>query len=175
MEPSLKHGDILLIRKADFPVLRRFGIGSSSGPDKSTMAQDILDVGSKHSNNGGNDDDDDENVEDRISNLIMRNRRLREYEYQDHIARESASVWFRSPPWPIKGQIVTYRSPYQYPTELCIKRVVGVAGQIVSRECIRQSIAFFPAVAWLAHRFLATPTHSSLAFTKHYLCYIIIG
>ena len=150
MEPSLKHGDILLIRKADFPVLRRLGIGgNNSGPNnKSTMAQDIWDVGK----NNNNEDEDDENVEDRIANLVMRSRRLREYEYQDHIERESASIWFRSPPWPIKGQIVTYRSPYQYPTELCIKRVVGVAGQVVSIDFICQTpVSFQLQHTWLAH------------------------
>ena len=145
MEPSLKNGDILLVRKADFPGLRRFllGIigstGSRDGPNrkKSMMTQDIvLSVNKTYDSNKDNDDNNDdtnnnEKESDGTSNLVLRNRRLREYEYQDHVARESSSVWFRSPPWPMKGQIVTYRSPYQYPTELCIKRVVGVAGQVV--------------------------------------------
>lgn len=134
MEPTLKDGDILLMRKADFPVLRRWGIGTGrhDGPDKSTMRKDLLTVKKTYDSDG-----DDENENERISNLLMRSRRLREYEYQDHVARESSLVWFRSPPWPMKGQIVTYRSPYRYPTELCIKRVVGVAGQVVSIVTVR--------------------------------------
>ena len=124
MEPNLKHGGILLIRRADFPILRGFG----DGPDKRTIAKDILDI---------KETDDEHDTS--LSSLVMKSRRLRECEYQHHLARENSSVWFRCPPWPMRGQIVTYRSPYQYPTELCIKRVVGVAGQVVSMNSLQHT------------------------------------
>lgn len=108
MEPNLRDGDLLLIRKADFPVLRCF----SSNDEH----QHLL---------------DETNLND-VSGPLMRRRRLREYEYQHAMLKGDEGLWFRSPPWPQRGQVVTYRSPYKYPPEFCIKRVIGVAGQVVS-------------------------------------------
>ena len=53
---------------------------------------------------------------------------------QHHLARHDSTGWFRSPPWPMRGLIVTYRSPYQYPSELRVKRVVDVAGQAARKN-----------------------------------------
>ncbi|CAB9513557.1 Signal peptidase, peptidase S26 [Seminavis robusta] len=103
MEPNLKHGDILVIRKADFPLLRR-----QKGNVDESLLEDIH----------GEDDE-------------TKTRRVREYEFQHFMAKEDATVWARWPPWPLRGQIVTYRSPDVYPPHLVIKRVVGVAGQVV--------------------------------------------
>jgi signal peptidase I len=116
MEPTLKNGDILLIRKADFPILgrigRRLGVGYKSDIDES-----LLD---------NNDNADEE----------TKRRRLREYEFQHFASRENAGVWVRWPPSPVKGQIITYRSPDAYPPDLVIKRVIGVSGQVVSDDNI---------------------------------------
>ena len=112
MEPNLKNGDLLLIRKADFPILRWF-----SSSDKDEHAH-LLDE------SGLND----------VSGPMIRRRRLREYEYQHAMAKGDEGLWFRCPPWPQRGQVVTYRSPYKYPSELCVKRVIGVSGQVVRTE-----------------------------------------
>lgn len=127
MDPSLKNGDVLLIRKADFPVLRwnrNNDVNKSDFGDDDNNNNTSSSSSDQHHNGGGHDD---------VSGPMMRNRRLREYEYQHHLARHDSTVWFRCPPWPMRGQIVTYRSPYQYPSELCVKRVVGVAGQVVRK------------------------------------------
>lgn len=131
MEPSLKNGDILLIRRADFPAFRT-SIGFGGGGSESTRTTTTTTKSDKAAST--HDDSSDENDDDKIqsiSDLIRRSRQMREVEYQHHRARENSSVWFRCPPSPMKGQIVTYRSPYQYPTELCVKRVVGVEGQVI--------------------------------------------
>jgi len=136
MEPSLKDGDLLLIRKADFPVLRRLR-GNSTDHDLA-VAKERLDRSNQRDNDAVGDDINKDVTP--VCDLLRRSRRLREYEYQQHLARESAAVWIRSPPWPLKGQIVTYKSPNQFPTEVCVKRVVGLSGQVVSQE---PSMLFF--------------------------------
>jgi len=122
MEPTLKNGDILLIRKSDFPGLRRYWSAKNKNQDilMDGPGEDEDGVSKINSNNLGS-----------VSSAMMRSRILREYEYQQHLERHDSSVWIRCPPWPMRGQIVTYRSPYKYPPELCIKRVIGVAGQVV--------------------------------------------
>ena len=127
MEPSLKDGDILLIRKADFPIFRWYGPTHKKNSEDDNIFAKISNY----------DNDDGDNNLDDVSGPLMRSRRLREYEYQHHLAQHDAAVWWRCPPWPLRGQIVTYRSPYKYPPELCIKRVVGIAGQVVRNICIR--------------------------------------
>lgn len=112
MEPNLRDGDLLLIRKADFPIMRWFKFTNKDDENDHLL--------------------DDSDLDD-VSGPMMRRRRLREYEYQLVMRREDKGVWLRCPPWPQRGQVVTYRSPYKYPYELCVKRVIAVAGQVVSR------------------------------------------
>lgn len=112
MEPSLKNGDILLVRKADFPLWRRWLRSSPRTDDDSFWKEDPNDK----------------------SKPSMRDRRVREYEYQQSLERHRSGFPYVYPPTPLRGQIVSYRSPNNYPYELCIKRVIAVSGQVVATK-----------------------------------------
>lgn len=112
MEPTLQNGDVLLVRKADFPIVGRMGRRIGVRYNRSDVDESLL---------TNNDTLEEE----------TKKRRLREYEFQHFAARENAGVWARWPPSPARGQIITYRSPDAYPPDLVIKRVIGLAGQVV--------------------------------------------
>jgi signal peptidase I len=116
MEPTLQNGDILLIRKADFPIMGRVMMACNNS-------------NKTHDNNDNDNDVNDDKLEEET-----KKRRLRENEFQRFAARENQAVWVRWPPSPMRGQIITYKSPDAYPPDLVIKRVIGLAGQVVSDD-----------------------------------------
>lgn len=105
MEPTLQSGDLLLVRKADFPIWRRWS-GNSNNKKLDESFWDEKDA-------------------------AVRERRIRDYEFQQSLLQNNSAI-YQSPPTAIRGQIVSYLSPYKYPPEKCVKRVVAVAGQVVS-------------------------------------------
>ena len=121
MEPTLHDGDILLVRKADFPLLTtRMRVRDPHKVRDDTRSL----LKNPSGDNKLHHHDDDEEDE-------MQRRHVRELEYQHFMARENQGVWVRWPPTPVRGQIITYHSPDVYPPDLVIKRVIGVAGQVV--------------------------------------------
>ena len=106
MEPTFQSGDLLLVRKADFPLWRRW---VSKEVDDGFWKEDPSDT----------------------SVPSLRDRRIRDYEFQQSLVQNNRAI-YQSPPTAMRGQIVSYWSPYKYPPEKCVKRVVAVAGQVVS-------------------------------------------
>ncbi|GKZ00439.1 hypothetical protein MPSEU_000996500 [Mayamaea pseudoterrestris] len=102
MEPTLRDGDVLFIRKSDFGII----------PE--TLWNIIFDVSGNH----------DDQSKDRA--------RLIRYESLHGIGNEQHARVYSNPPVALNGQVVVYKDPDAgIPSKLCVKRLVGVGGQLV--------------------------------------------
>lgn len=118
MEPTLKSGDVILVRKSNwnplFPPPKEDGIGKSTEEGK--------DGGS--SKNG--------------ERFKRYRRRELDRQRMEQWERENCNVvippWaLQSPPVPVRGDIVVYKDPNYYNTSWNVKRVIGLGGQVVRR------------------------------------------
>lgn len=113
MEPTLKDGDVLLIRKSDMGVLPETIWAIVTGD---TM--------------GGNNVDADQ-------------ARILRQEQLQGIGGEHAGLSriYDRPPIALNGHAIVYKNPETaFPTQLCVKRVIGVGGQRVRAASSRQRI-----------------------------------
>lgn len=100
MEPSLRHGDVVLVRKCEPGILTDSLIRMFTG--------------------------DREDEEERA--------RLRRYERMGGDGMSTDNVGearlYQNPPTALSGHVVVYKNPEcGFPTELCVKRVIGLGGQ----------------------------------------------
>lgn len=131
MEPTLHHGDVILVRKADagfFPTLLAHAI-----------------FGNKSNDIDGNNDNDNEDAVSSSVLLAREQRRIRQYEMAIHHGgmqhqqgsssgsgggHSSSANWYENPPLVVSGQVVVLASPETaFPLEYIVKRVIGVGGQ----------------------------------------------
>jgi len=105
MTPTLKDGDVLLVRKADLGV----------------MIESMI-----HMITGGGDSRDEDTTE---------RARLVRYELLHGVSEHAPlSRLYECPPLALTGHVVVYKSPETaFPHELCVKRVVGLGGQWLRR------------------------------------------
>ena len=102
MEPTLRQGDIVLVRKSDLGVIPETIRGIVVGDDSS-----------------------DGSGSDRF--------RLQMYEARNGIGEHApVSRVYDNPPVALNGHVIVYKNPEQgIPSELCVKRAIGVGGQLV--------------------------------------------
>lgn len=111
MEPTLQEGDVVLIRKSDPGYFAHFMFGFPPLND------------------------------DTISTA-----RLRTVEKLQGTASVPSSppvlfsgLWYSCPPIALPGQVVVYQDPEVFPPNLCVKRVVGVSGQWMMTQTMKNS------------------------------------
>lgn len=52
---------------------------------------------------------------------------------RNHCSQMAPSWLVKKPPIPVTGNVIIYRDPHDYPSQLNIKRVIGLGGQVVRR------------------------------------------
>lgn len=133
MEPTLKDGDVVVVRKSDgiwqrwtrqWPKQQQQHIDHSTRDEVEENA--TIDTPSS----SFDDDDGDGNGDYRWA--IERGNVL-EYE-KDHCRSSPRTGWLRTPPVPTTGNIVVFQDPETYPSQWNIKRVIGLGGQVVCTE-----------------------------------------
>jgi signal peptidase I len=122
MEPTLRHGDVVLVRKADAGALLQAWNGfmssiSSSGARNGDAGLIKVNTDDAH------DDEDDE--EDRA--LAIRFQKLQGIQSHGNMGWLCTS----RPPLVLPGHVLIYQNPTTLQKEYHIKRVVGVGGQWV--------------------------------------------
>jgi len=123
MEPQLRHGDILLVRKAELGVLMDSMLGAIFGDD----------YWWKDSSNVSKQSSSSQSASYRQREMTER-ARLVGYEYANGVLDYApVSRFYECPPLALSGHVVVFRDPEAgvFPTKLCIKRVIGVGGQYV--------------------------------------------
>jgi len=117
MEPTLKHGDLLLIRKSDNPWWSQLTKIAKHNFKKYVLEKDNEDM----------DEEDSEPPE-----RILERRTLKDYERQHCSTAPSLQI---KPPLALSGDIVVYKDPQYFyhmnERRLSVKRVVGLGGQVV--------------------------------------------
>jgi signal peptidase I len=121
MEPTLRHGDVVLVRRADAGTLLQAWNGLVSSIGISPTGDEGLIKGRTEDA----DDDDDDDEEDRA--LAIRFQRLQGIQSHGHMGWLSTS----RPPLVLPGHVLVYQNPTNLQKEYHIKRVVGVGGQWV--------------------------------------------
>ncbi len=126
MEPTLRSGDVVLVRKINLPM----GGSYDSDSDSRSNNKINLPIGIHNfpPNDDGNFERDLEDAYGRRREELLRPRQTR---YQQ---QSSFSWWsWGSTPLVFPGQIIVFWSPSHF-QQLCIKRVIGVGGQFVSQQ-----------------------------------------
>lgn len=118
MEPTLKHGDLLLVRKSDNPWWSQLTKTAKHNIKKYVLQEkDVEDM----------DEEDSEPVE-----RILERRTLKDYERRHCQTMPSLQI---KPPLALSGDIVVYKDPQSFyhmnDRQLSVKRVVGLGGQVV--------------------------------------------
>lgn len=108
MEPSLRDGDILLVRKCDLGVV----------PE----AIKSLIVG------------------DAASSRNTERARLLRHELLYAMPENAVARLYECPPVALPGHIVVYKDPLVPFTQVCVKRVIGVGGQVLRSDRLRQHV-----------------------------------
>jgi hypothetical protein len=142
MDPTLKNGDIVLVRKADAGILLDTLLGSmwrlvvtpSSPEPVSTRRDDApgSSTGAGTANTNMVREDDTERA---------RTMRLEE---QVLCTPQYVAKLYARPPFALPGHVVIFQSPMTaFPSELCIKRVMAVGGQYITIDIATNSM-FLP-------------------------------
>ena len=117
MEPTLKDGDLLLVRKSDNPWWQQLTKLVKHNYKKYIMEKDVQDM----------DEEDPEPPE-----RILERRTLKDCERLHCSTAPSLQI---KPPLALSGDIVVYKDPqyfyYRNERRLSVKRVVGLGGQVV--------------------------------------------
>lgn len=123
MEPTLLHGDVVVVRKSD-GFWQKWTRNVAAGRGGRNGDEDG-DGGAGASAAPPDADADDE--------LWMAERRRAAQYERDHCGTGGArGLLLDRPPVPLRGTIVVFRDPQAYPSSWSIKRVVGLGGQRVS-------------------------------------------
>lgn len=116
MEPTLKDGDMILVRKADRGVLVESLVSLVGGRKKSTDPN--------KNNTAAHPAATDADTE--------RAQLLRSEVNRGLLRYSPVAKWYERPPAALTGHVVVYESPRTaFPTEMAVKRVVGLGGQYV--------------------------------------------
>ncbi|CAJ1947679.1 unnamed protein product [Cylindrotheca closterium] len=117
MEPTLRHGDLLLVRKSDNPWWSQLTKFVKYNFKKYVLEKEGEDL----------DEEDSEPPE-----RIVERRTLKDYERLHCATSPSLQI---KPPLALSGDIVVYKDPQYFfhmnERKLCVKRVVGLGGQVV--------------------------------------------
>ena len=116
MEPAVRKGDVLLVRKADFlpGLVSSFFIGSSND-DKGV--------------------DNNNNIRQQQTQDATDLARVAKEEEMAAGRRSETPLFFARPPAILPGQVVVIKNPATaFPTQYQARRVVGLGGQIVSHR-----------------------------------------
>ena len=108
MEPTLFHGDILVVRKAD-GFWQRLKM-----PEKFRMKE-------RKDNHGSSFDNDEQ---------AIKREQILAYERQ-HCNSNGHIGFLRKPPTPVTGNIVVFKTPEKYPDQWNIKRTIALGGESV--------------------------------------------
>jgi signal peptidase I len=158
MEPTLRHGDVVLVRKADAGTLWQAWNGLVS----SIRSDPTGDTGWIKVSTDDADDDDDEEV-DRA--LAIRFQKLQGIQSHGNMGWLCTS----RPPLVLPGHVLIYQNPTTLQKEYHIKRVVGVGGQWVRlleqhktsrRETGMERDGTVATRTYYDRRLIALPAHS---------------
>mmetsp|Transcript_27333 Transcript_27333/g.38473 ORF Transcript_27333/g.38473 Transcript_27333/m.38473 type:complete len:225 (+) Transcript_27333:235-909(+) len=128
MEPTLKDGDIVLVKKSDFfPGF--WGTSNHKPNNNAVYPSDDDDGGSPNTTRRSNSDETD---------------RARLARVEASIGNTPSTLWSK-PPEILSGHVVVYKSPNNaYPHEYHIKRVVAIGGQMIRPTQRLRSIEHIP-------------------------------
>lgn len=127
MEPVLRDGDILLVRKCDPGALVE-GLVDLAASLRSRIVSGV-----DNNNNNHNDD----SARQFRSSSIERARLLRHEQSLGVGMHAPVARLYDSPPLALPGHVAIYQDPTSYPIQLNVKRVIGVGGQ-----CVRPRTSF---------------------------------
>jgi signal peptidase I len=120
MEPTLRDGDVLVVRKSD-GIWQRW---TRKWPNRHNNNNN------KNSNNNNSHFEEEGENHDHDCEWAIERGHVLEYE-KDHSRSSPRTGWLRTPPVPVTGNIVVFQDPTIYPAKWSIKRVIGLGGQMV--------------------------------------------
>ena len=154
MEPTLKDGDIVVVRKSDIYWWHRVlddvqhGVGKGNPPDPPSRGKRATDSKA----NGTNPEAFDQpqghfSSEKRRENEERRTVLRLEANHCQNPAADTPYWIYQKPPVARTGHVVVYQNPNEYPSTWNIKRAVGLGCQVVRLFSLNQALVTVAATS----------------------------